>query len=630
VKALGIAKAELFDAPRTGTQPTRREEKVFATLDELTAWHRRTVEPMSNLRVFTYRDEQGGELFAVVRIDNTAGKRFVQYVRKARGWTTGAPTGKRPLYRLRELLAANAADPVVVVEGEAKAELVSELGLVAVTSAQGARSAKATDWTALRGRHVVALPDNDAAGREYVDEVHRLCGAASFEVLELDGLAPGEDVIDWANRRSRDEASEALRARVFNATLRETREEKGPAEPWWDGVSSTEAHTQPALQWIAYGLLPRVGVAVIAADPGSGKSFVALDLAMRVSCGSPTFLGHELEAHGPVAYMALEGREGLFARARAWKAGFSDREAHRCELVKWKGDALLSQPGRDLFASSLRRFRERSAGLALVIIDTLALAVEADENDNSATGGMLRFVQGLADELRCCILLVHHTRKGDGGRARGSMALQDVRGAGSLIGNVDCVLGVHREGDHRALLSLKSKDGHQPPPTWFRLVSVQTGAQDDRGRQESSCIVSLCQAPDSLQGDPETQRELREERKRQRTQARADDLREQVLAKARGILREHPGGLSKSALAVRIGGRRESVWSILDEACGKRDLVPTRSGGSWVLTLPGVPGVPGVPFGTEGTGGTAVPGVPVPGGCGGDTHTHTIGNRGDA
>jgi putative DNA primase/helicase len=87
-------------------------------------------------------------------------------------WRAKSVPAPRPLHRLCELLASPNA-PVVVCEGEKKADRVSELfpGWLGTTSMGGARAAKLTDWTPLAGRDVVIWPDHDVAGLNFAREV---------------------------------------------------------------------------------------------------------------------------------------------------------------------------------------------------------------------------------------------------------------------------------------------------------------------------------------------------------------------------------------------------------------------------------------------------------------------------
>ena len=107
----------------------------------------------------------------------------------------------RPLYRLPELLAADRAADVFLVEGEKDADRLRSLGRTATTSSQGAGNWKYSDHSPLAGRHVVIVPDNDSKGHGYAAEAGRdLVGkAASLRLLELSGLPDKGDVSDWVD-----------------------------------------------------------------------------------------------------------------------------------------------------------------------------------------------------------------------------------------------------------------------------------------------------------------------------------------------------------------------------------------------------------------------------------------------
>src|SRR6516162_539896 len=89
---------------------------------------------------------------------------------------------------------------VVIVEGEAKADLLWSWNVPATCNAMGAGKWRSEHSEFLRGTDVVILPDNDEPGRNHADLVATsLQGIAkSVRVLELLGLAPKGDVIDWA------------------------------------------------------------------------------------------------------------------------------------------------------------------------------------------------------------------------------------------------------------------------------------------------------------------------------------------------------------------------------------------------------------------------------------------------
>lgn len=128
--------------------------------------------------IYPYRDAQCLIVGAVCRYERDGKKDFRPFsLRRARAgdplhWKAGTPDGLRPLFGL-ELLAAKPKAVVVIVEGEKAADAAGRMlpDTVAVTSMNGAQSARMTDMTPLRGRRVLIWPDNDRAGHSYAKTV---------------------------------------------------------------------------------------------------------------------------------------------------------------------------------------------------------------------------------------------------------------------------------------------------------------------------------------------------------------------------------------------------------------------------------------------------------------------------
>lgn len=68
----------------------------------------------------------------------------------------------------------------------------------------------------------------------------------------------------------------------------------------------------PPIPWLIEGLLPRDSLLCWAADPGVGKSFLALDLAIAVTTGQP-FLGLGCRHAGPVVFFDEENPQHIMA-----------------------------------------------------------------------------------------------------------------------------------------------------------------------------------------------------------------------------------------------------------------------------------------------------------------------------
>ena len=135
-----------------------------------------------------------GTPYLQVRRDSN--KAFKQRHWTGSQWAWGKPEGPKVPYRLPELLAA---DTVFIVEGEKDADALTERGIVATTSSEGAGkwTADLNNW--FKGRTVYILPDNDKPGRDHARQVaENLHGIASeVRIVDLPGLPEKGDVSDW-------------------------------------------------------------------------------------------------------------------------------------------------------------------------------------------------------------------------------------------------------------------------------------------------------------------------------------------------------------------------------------------------------------------------------------------------
>jgi hypothetical protein len=108
----------------------------------------------------------------------------------------------RPLYGAVELLAAKRDEFGVVHEGtkSVHAHRDADLPGIPITSCCGAKSAKLSDWSPVKGRRVVIVVDHDDNGERYGREVEALtkaAGAVSVCILRLPDLPPKGDIVEW-------------------------------------------------------------------------------------------------------------------------------------------------------------------------------------------------------------------------------------------------------------------------------------------------------------------------------------------------------------------------------------------------------------------------------------------------
>ena len=267
--ALGLTVADLFRldpaaAPRAKRQ--RAERREVATYD--------------------YRDEHGTILFQVVRYEP---KGFRQRRPDGKGgWLWNLDGVRRVLYRLPELLAAPPDLWTFIVEGEKDADRLASAGLIATTNPGGAGKWKVVDDMPLHGHGVCILRDNDNAGEAHRDDVaRRLYGkAADVRILELPDLPPKGDVSDWFEAgHTVDELRRIIDATApYKPSSAKQHRSSSPVRAVL--VRASDVKPQ-CVKWFWRHRIPLRKTTSLSGLPDVGKSMVTVDLAARVSSGTP-------------------------------------------------------------------------------------------------------------------------------------------------------------------------------------------------------------------------------------------------------------------------------------------------------------------------------------------------------
>lgn len=407
--------------PRPPQPPSSGTPRAFPTADAAVKNLEATLGGRTGY--YTYHESGGEPVGVVVRWDRPGGSKTLRPVaRLGGGWRVGAIPDPRPLYRLPDLPGA---DTVFVVEGEKCADALAELGLTPTTSSGGSKAAKKTDWRPLAGKAVAILPDNDKPGGKYRDDVIKELGdldpQPAVRIVELPDISPGGDVVDVIDsRRQAGRDDDAIRAEILKLvddapvvdfeTRLDTPDPDAPAP-----VIVTMADVDPReVEWLWPDRFPLGAVSLLCGKPGEGKSFLTLDVAARISTGSPWPDGTACPS-GDVLLMTSEDDPAATIRPRLDSHYADARRVHLLNVMKYRDsggserESLLSLEDHDVIETALQRLPRTK----LVIIDPIGsfIGAKTDSYRDNEVRGQLAPIAKLAERYGVAVVVVAHRRK---------------------------------------------------------------------------------------------------------------------------------------------------------------------------------------------------------------------------
>ena len=233
-------------------------------------------------------------------------------------------------------------------------------------------------------------------------------------------------------------------------------------------IPAAEFTSRPAPSWIVKGVLPRAELVVLFGESGSGKSFIALDIAAAIDRGM-AWRGRRVK-QGRVVYICAEGAGGFRNRLVAYQ------QAHQCEL----GIGVIANAPNLLQKDDALDVCRAIGKADVVIIDTFAQTTPGgNENAAEDMGKALAHCKGIHRATGAVVVLVHHAGKD---LSRGA------RGWSGLKAAADAELEVLRLESGRMLRTSKMKDG-QDDEAWGFDLETQTIGMDEDGDVITSCTV---------------------------------------------------------------------------------------------------------------------------------------------
>ncbi|MCM1001843.1 AAA family ATPase [Wolbachia pipientis] len=438
---------DLWAAVHRKNARTEFSEVIVSISEWLGKQHTREKKSIKDLEQYmtyswNYYDEDNQIIVIVYRYDPPEGKKEYRPF-DVKTFNYASPE-IRPLYNIPGILKS---DKVVLVEGEKCAEALIEQGITATTAMSGANAPiEKTDWTPLKGKHIIIWPDNDEAGNKYAKNAEKKLleiGVASLVVLKIpQGKPKGWDAADGVQE---------------GINISEFIEKKSTKKPLniLDWSVSRYLGPVPIQRFLVEGLFPLGVTSIVAAMGDTGKGMLLLDLALKVASNADQTCGFGplVTEHGSVVIFSAEDDADEIHRRldrldpEGKRAEYQDRlfivpipntgEPFSVVKTNMRGKCPeISEKFADIRAqlSSINN-------LKLIVFDPLTSFVHADINADPEMGWYtMGLLASLASETGATTIVAHHMRKPKCGGPITTVeqAREAIRGTTALVDGVRC------------------------------------------------------------------------------------------------------------------------------------------------------------------------------------------------
>lgn len=379
-------------------------------------------------------------------------------------------------YGLNQTLLGRLAygNPLVICNGEISTVVGQFYGLAAACVTSGEKDIpKAlvdelkTFTASIQDLSIIVALDCDDKGRKTALAIKNTLIEAGFNsVRAIDmQLSNKGDVADFCMLHGRLEDDTVVTFPL--RALQECPDVKHPFEPKeiqrWEIIHASELDGLPPVEWLIPGEIPKRGLTVLFGPSGTGKSFLALDYALKLAQKSP------------VVYVAGEGQSGYPGRVKAWR---KHHHTNVGNLYMCMG-AVSFMDDNDL-SNFIQAVESITSKPDIIIVDTLARSMlGADENSSRDMGKFVAACEQVQHYFDCAVMIVHHTNK----------AGVAERGSGALRGGADSMIKLVDEDDLIRVECAKSKDAREFEPRYMKLLPVDIGAVDRDGNKVMPPVI---------------------------------------------------------------------------------------------------------------------------------------------
>jgi RecA-family ATPase len=216
---------------------------------------------------------------------------------------------------------------------------------------------------------------------------------------------------------------------------------------YYDLVSLQEL---PEQEWIIEDFLPHKSIIVLYGSPGSCKTFVALDISLRIA-NCLEWNNKAINKPGIVIYILGEGLNGIKKRIYSWHKYNKTSPSSTFITLPVSFNLSEEKDVHNLLATIEHIETKFNDKVVLIVIDTLARAITGiDENSSKDMNEVIKVVDKIKTYTNSSIMLVHHC---------GKDYTKGMRGSSALLGAVDCCIQIRKKENVVELQIEKQKEG---------------------------------------------------------------------------------------------------------------------------------------------------------------------------
>lgn len=210
-------------------------------------------------------------------------------------------------------------------------------------------------------------------------------------------------------------------------------------------------------RWMIEKLIPEESLTCVSGDPSSFKTWLILDIALKVASGELFLRKFKTTEVGVLLIDEENGERLLCERIKTLGCSNNNLPIH---FLPYSGFKLSEETVEELIIFCVDR------KIKLIIFDSLVRIHNADENSAGEMAGVLGLLKNFS-KSGISVIFTHHNRKKGFSKNKAS---QEMRGSSDILASVNCHLAVSKKDDCLEVEQTKLRDAEEIKPFSISII----------------------------------------------------------------------------------------------------------------------------------------------------------------